>query len=109
MGEKEPKSKESPFGAVIERIIDLIAGFQLFFQEAKHSVQSHLDWFLRRIEYIFMVYLWVSIGLVFLILGAFDLVIDLGGVPRGWVFSIGGLFIFLIAIVFLQAAKIKKK
>jgi fucose permease len=56
----------------------------------------------------FVIYLWISIGAIFIILGVFDLLIDRLGVPRGVVFSLGGILISLIAVIFLQAAKIKK-
>jgi hypothetical protein len=105
----ESTEKNSSAGSVFSKIFETIAAVKLFFGEMRNSVLENVDWFLRRVEYLFIVYLWISVGVLFLVLGIFDLVIDLGRVPRGVVFSIGGVIIFLTAVIFSQAAKIKKK
>ena len=83
------------------------AAARLFFGELKQSLQNQVDHFLCRLEYLFVLYLWVSIGLLLLIIGFFNLVADYTKVPMGVVFSIGGLVIFLAAFILLQAARMK--
>ena len=83
------------------------AAARVFFGELKQSLQSQVDHFLCRLEYLFVLYLWVSIGLLLLIIGLFNLVADYTKVPMGVVFSIGGLVIFLAAFILLQAARMK--
>jgi hypothetical protein len=91
------------------KAFDFWASIRLFFSGMKESIAEGLDMLLRRVEYLFLVYLWVSAGLLLMVLGIFDLLVDFGKVPRGVVFSLGGLFIVLVATIFLQAAKIKKR
>jgi hypothetical protein len=83
------------------------AAARLFFTDLKQSLQNQVDHFLCRLEYLFVLYLWVSIGLIFLIIGLFNLVADYAKVSAGVVFSIGGLVIFLAAFILLQAARMK--
>lgn len=90
------------------KAFDWSAAIGLFFFELKKSFQNQADLFLCRMEYLFTLYLWVSIGLLFLIVGLFDLIMDFSKVSRGVVYSVGGLVIFLAAFILLQAVKIKK-
>ncbi len=92
-----------------EKTFGLLSAIQGFFTRLEEALADHWDRFLRRMEYLFIVYLWASVGILLMALGLFDLLIDFGGLPRGIVFSIGGLLIFLVAVIFLQAAKIKKR
>ena len=110
MPQKKNETREEPsfVSTAAAKLIDLLAAVRLFFGETRQNFLEHLDWLLRRVEYLLMVYLWVSAGMFLLILGVFFLVIDFGHVERGIVFSIGGALIFLTAVIFLQAAKIKK-
>jgi fucose permease len=104
----ESKSRSSRSAGLFSKALDLAAAAGLFLGEIKSSILEHWDWVLRRVEYIFIVYLWISAGIFLLTLGLFDLLIDKAGIPRGVVFSLGGFFVTLIAVIFLQAAKIKK-
>ncbi len=104
----EPPSESSLLSSATARLVDLLAAFRLFFVEMRQNITEHADWLLRRVEYLFIVYLWVSAGLFLMTLGLFFLAIDYGQVSRGIVFSVGGALIFLIAVIFLQTAKIKK-
>jgi len=111
MAEKNNRSPKnsSLLTSLLKAIAEALGTVNLLFQEAKKTLQSQADGFIRRAEYILVVYLWISIGAVFLILGAFFLMMDLGHVSRGAVFSIGGLLTLLISVILLQAAKIKRK
>lgn len=111
MAEKKNSSPKnsSLFTSAVSTAAEVMETVVLFFREIKKNLQSQVDWLLRRAEYIFVVYLWVSTGMLFLILGVFYLLIDYGHFSRGIVFSIGGCLVLLISIIFLQAAKIKKK
>lgn len=101
---KEPKQTSS----ILSKLFDLLSNLRLFFTEVKQNFLEYTDRLLRRLEYLFFIYLWVSIGLLLLVLGLFFMIIDYAQVSRGLVFSIGGTIIFLTAIIFLQTAKIKK-
>jgi hypothetical protein len=101
------KSSSRLFQA-FSKAFDWSAAFGLFFSELKKSFQNQADLFLCRVEYLLTLYLWISIGLVFLIIGLFDLIMDFTKASRGVVYSIGGLVIFLTAFILLQAVKIKK-
>lgn len=111
MAEKKNRSSKdsSLLSSLIQAAAEAVGAVTLFFQEIKKNVQSQADWLIRRAEITFVLYLWISTGALFLILGAFFLMIDLGHFPRGAVFSIGGFLILLISIIVLQAAKIRRK
>lgn len=102
------KTTPHPGRGFFGKAADFAAAAGLFLAEIRNSILEHWDWALRRVEYLFIVYLWISAGLFILTLGLFDLLIDQAGIPRGVVFSLGGAFISLIAVIFLQASKIKK-
>ncbi len=104
----ETKSGPSVFSSTASKAMDLLAAVRLFFVEIKETFLEHVDGMLRRVQYLFIVYLWVSVGVLLMLLGCFFLVIDYGQVPRGVVFSIGGALVFLIAVIFLQSARLKK-
>ncbi len=107
---KESSEKnQTGFFQAAGKAFDFLTAIRLFFAEIKESFARHWDWFLRRVEYLFVVYLWISVGILLMILGIFDLLIDFYRIPRGVVFSFGGLLILLVAVIFLQAAKMKKR
>ncbi len=110
MSDMKHTSNKSPSGLLqtFSKAFDWRAAIGLFFTELKKSFRNQADLFLCRMEYLFTLYLWVSIGLVFLIVGLFDLIMDFTKASRGAVYSIGGLVIFLTAFILLQAVKIKK-
>ncbi len=108
MADARAESKDKGVGATVRKIFDFLAAIKLLAGDVRVSIQEKADGFLRRVQYLFVVYLWISIGLVFLILGLFDILIDQWGVPRGVVFSLGGVLISLVSVIFLQTAKVKK-
>ena len=103
------ETQEKGVGATVKKIFDILAAIKLFFGDARVSLLEKADVYLRRVRYLFVVYIWISIGLVFLILGIFDFLIDHWGVPRGVIFSLGGILISLVSVIFLQTAKMKKQ
>ena len=110
MGSKKagiPKDS-SVLSATASKVFDLVAALRFFFTEVRQNMREHLDRLLRRAEYLLVVYLWVSSGLLLLTLGVFYLLIDYAHVPRGIVFSTGGLVVFLTAVILLQSAKLHK-
>ena len=105
---KTSETSSSGWGQAAAKAFDAVAAVRMFIKEIKDSITEHWDWLLRRVEYLFVVYMWISVGILLMILGVFDLIINYGRVPKGVVYSIGGLLIFLVAIIFLQAAKMKR-
>lgn len=108
MRDKAHETNGGLFSQVGAKVIDLLSALHLLFGDMRRSAQAQFDRFLRRAEYMFVLFLWISIGILFAILGVFDLLIDKAGISRGIVFSVGGAFIFLTAVVLLQAAKIRQ-
>ena len=111
MAESKKSSEKVSSGIFkgVAKAFDLLGTFKLFLAEIKETVGARWDLFLHRLAYILVVYIWLSLGILFAILGVFFLLIDFGGVSRGIVFCVGGLVIFLVGLVLLQAAKIKKR
>lgn len=111
MAEKKNRSPKdsSLLSSLLKAMAEAMGTVSLLLQEIKKTLQGQADWLIRRTETTFVIYLWVSTGALFLILGIFFLMIDLGHFPRGAVFSIGGFLILLISIIVLQAAKIRRK
>lgn len=105
---EETKKEPSILSATAAKVFEMLAAFRYFFLETKRNFAEQFDWFLRHVEYLFIIYLWISTGLLFLTLGLFYLLIDYARVPRGVVFSTGGLVVLLAAATLLQTAKIKK-
>jgi hypothetical protein len=115
MGLKEDAMEEGREGegtgggsGVFAKVVDILAAIRLFFGEVRHSLVAHADSALRRVQVLFMLYLWVSVGLVLMLLGAFQWAVDLG-LPRGPVFLSGGLLVTLVSIIALQAMRTGKK
>jgi hypothetical protein len=94
--------------SILSKLLELFSNLRLFLNEVRQNFLEYGDRLLRRLEYLFFIYLWVSIGLLLLVLGLFFMIIDYAQVSRGIVFTIGGAIIFLTALIFLQTAKIKK-
>ncbi len=111
MADERNSSEKSQTGffQTAGKAFDFLAAIRIFFTEIKESILQHWDWFLRRVEYLFVVYLWISVGILLMVLGIFDLLIDFCRISRGVVFSLGGLLILLVAVIFLQAAKMKRR
>ena len=84
----EPSS--GGWGQAAAKAFDAVAAVRMFFTEIKESIAEHWDWLLRRVEYLFVVYMWISAGIFLMVLGIFDLIIEYGRVPKGVVYSIGG-------------------
>ena len=97
------------FSSAVSKILGMLGSLLAVFSEARETFRKGFDRFLRRVEYLFLIYLWVSVGMVFLLLGGFFLVIDAGWASRGTVFFIGGLLVFLVSMVLLQTATIRKE
>ena len=104
----ENRIKGKGLASAAGKIFEFLSAIRLFFGEIRESVLEKADGLLRRAQYLFMVYLWISIGLIFLMIGIFDLLIDELRVSRGVVFSLGGVLISLVSVIFLQTAKMKK-
>jgi hypothetical protein len=104
----DPEKDGSFVSSTAGKAFDILSALRLFFVEIRQNFLERWDFFLRRVEYLLMVYLWISAGMLLGILGIFYLLIDYAQAPRGVVFSLGGLIILLTAVIFLQAAKIKK-
>jgi hypothetical protein len=90
-------------------LVDILAAVRLFFGELKESLAELADGALRRVLVLFTLYLWVSVGVLLMLVGVFDLLIDQAGLPRGVVYSLGGLLVSLVAVICLQALRAGKR
>lgn len=108
MKTRKEKGGGSLLRTVAGKAFDLLAALSLFFGEVRETLADGLDHFLRRTAYLLILDLWVSVGLLLMVLGVFDLAIDYGQVPRGVVYSIGGLVVLLVASLLLMSTRIKR-
>jgi hypothetical protein len=104
MGDEKEREQKDEGPGVFAKIVDILAAIRLFFGELRGSLLEHADTVLRRVQVLFILYLWVSVGVLLMLLGAFQLVIDLG-VSRGLVFATGGLLVTLVALIALLAMR----
>lgn len=94
---------------LFSRLVDILATVKFFLGEVRDTILDNVDKAVRRTLILFTLYLWVSIGAVLALVGVFDLLIDQAGVPRGVVFSLGGLLVSLVAVICLQALRVGKR
>ena len=101
---KGPKETSSVFG----KLLELFVGLRSLLSNIKNNIVGQAESFIRRTVYFILAAVTAFIGMLFMILGLFFLIIDYAQVSRGVVFSVGGLVVFLVAVIFMQAAKIRK-
>lgn len=106
---EKPKKDRSLIGEIAARAIDLLAALKLFLGEIRDHLDGQMELFLRRVELLFIIYLWISVGALFMVLGLFDLLIEYAKIPQPWVFSVGGILILLTAVIFLQSSRLRRK
>lgn len=105
-GKKNGRSR-SLMEEVISKLLEVLAGLRLMVGEFQDHWDGQVERFLRRVEFLFILYLWISIGALFVVLGLFDLLIEYAKIPQPWVFTTGGLLILLTAMVVLQTTRLK--
>jgi hypothetical protein len=98
----------SLLGEVVSKLLEVLAAFRLMIGEVQDHWDNQVERFLRRVEFLFILYLWISIGALFMVLGLFEMLTDLAKIPRPWVFSVGGLLIVLTAVIVLQSTRLKR-
>jgi hypothetical protein len=106
---EDPKKQKTLLGELGSKVIDLLTALRLVFVEVRDHLDDQVEFFLRRVEMLFFIYLWVSVGALFMVLGLFDLLIQYAGIPKPWVFSVGGLLILLSSVIFLQSSRLRRK
>ncbi len=90
------------------KFFDRVAAIRSFFEKTAEKLWDRIEAMIRQTEYLFVVYLWISVGVVLSVIGLFDLLEEWLKVPRGVVYLMGGLGISLVSMILLQTAKIKK-
>jgi len=103
---KEGKGTPTEGPGLFAKLVDILAAVRLFFGELKGSLAELADGALRRVLVLFTLYLWVSVGAVLMLVGLFDLLIDQAGLPRGVVYSLGGLLVCLVSVIGLQSMRV---
>jgi uncharacterized protein involved in response to NO len=103
-GTEGVREKEKSSGT-FAKLVDILAAVRLFFGELKGSLLEHAEGAVRRVQVLFVLYLWISAGVLLMLLGVFDLLIVQAGLPKGVVFSVGGLVVSLVAVIALQAMR----
>lgn len=104
----KPRKGSSLLGDIGSKILELLAALRLFIGEVQSHFDDQVDLFLRRVEFLFILYLWISVGALFMLLGIFDLLIEYAKIPQPWVFTVGGLLILLTALIFLQTSRLRR-
>ena len=102
------RKERSLLGDIGSKILEVLATLRLFIGEVQAHFDDQVDLFLRRVELLFILYLWISVGALFMVLGIFDLLIEYAKIPQPWVFTVGGLLILLTAVVFLQTSRLRR-
>jgi len=102
---EKPEAKKEE-GGTFAKVVDILAAVRLFFAELRESILERVDGALRRTLILLTLYLWVSVGVVLMLVGLFDLLIDQAGLPRGVVYSLGGLLVCLVSVIALQSMRV---
>lgn len=90
------------------KVFDRIVMVRAFFKEAEESLRNHMEAFVRRVGYLLVLYLCLLVGLVFFLVGLFDLLMEWTKLSPGVVYSLGGLGISVCSVILLEVAKTKK-
>jgi hypothetical protein len=74
------------------------------FSQVERSAERRASAFAARLGLRFLLHAWISAGIFLGLMGLFYLLIDLAGISRGLVFSVGGTLIALLSFLLLHFA-----
>jgi len=90
---------------LFKKLLMVLGGSRQFLEYLIGLVEVRQERFQRRVMQLFTLYMGMFSGLFLLVLGIFFILMDYSGVPRGVVFSVGGLLVFLISVILIQVNK----
>jgi hypothetical protein len=97
--ESGSKGEGGGLAAAAEKVVSLVGWVKTLLETLSVRLEKTLE---KQVRRVLLHALWASlmaVGLAFTVLGVLYLVIDLAGVPRGVVFTVGGVLLFLPAWV----------
>ncbi|HVZ81540.1 MAG TPA: hypothetical protein VHE12_12195 [bacterium] len=107
--DKEAKKDRSLVSEVISKIFEVLATLRLLIGQVQDHWDDQVENFLRRIGVLLLLYLWISLGLLFMVLGIFDGLIEYAKVPQPLVLLVGGLLVLLTSVILLQSTRLRRK
>ena len=90
---------------LLKKILMILGGSRQFMEYLIDLLENRQERFQRRVMQLFTLYLGMFSGLFLLVLGVFFILIDYSGAPRGVVFTVGGLLVFLVSVILIQITK----
>jgi hypothetical protein len=105
-----PKTQISPKNhftlfSVLNKIVGIATGTGPFLELIGELMEKQVDKLLRRMMGLAVVYLTMFAGIIILAIGISLLIIDFTAIPRGVVFTVGGLFIVIVSALFIQLSR----
>jgi len=102
---EDPEPEPSSASGVLETILSIVGATRDLIGELTGKVEGMVDHLAARVIRSLLSALFLFFGAVIVLLGVFFLLIDLGGVPRGVVFTVGGLILVLLAVILLLVGR----
>jgi Na+/proline symporter len=99
------REKESFWMGLLKYLTEVFGMGRKFVESTLDLLEKRFEKFQQRILKLLVAYLGTLAGLFFMILGVFYLLIDFAGVPRGVVFTTGGLIVLLFSVLVILANK----
>jgi hypothetical protein len=91
--------KEAGIGTMVEKAVSMVGWLKTLGGTLTDRLEKGIEAQARRVMLFGLWAILMGVGLSIFILGILFLVIDLGGISRGVVFTVGGLLVFLPAWV----------
>ena len=101
------KNFGSMFMSLLNKGIEILSGTVPIIGSLADNLEDRAEKMHKRMLGFAMFYLSLFAGIIFLILGIFFLLVDSAGIPRGVVFSVGGLLVLLVSMLLIQFWKNK--
>ena len=92
-------SKEPGLAGMVEKVVSMVGWVKTLGATLTDRLEKGIEAQARRVMLFGLWAVLMGVGLSIFILGILFLVIDLGGISRGVVFTVGGLLVFLPAWV----------
>jgi len=105
MAKEKSTSKES--GSFVSSLLNKIwgLGLQPLLETFVRNLEERVELWERRVLALAAAYFGMMAGFFFLVLGVFFILMDYAGLPRGAVFTVGGLFILIISFILTKVGK----
>lgn len=106
---KNSSGAPSTAALVAEKIFAAFGWLREIVDAVAHQANRILDEVQRRLFRYLLSTVLLAAGAVFSVLGLFFFLIDFAGWPRAGVFGLGGVILLLLAVIYEQSFKVRKK